>query len=143
MTASFAQAEGIEIVVPENVTEAQDLEAWARIYEFVSHPRCSNCYVGQSDQPHMPPAVDGDWRLAPVEAAWFGKTAAEIWSQLRNPDTNGGLNFEQIAGHLDHDVVLRWAWSPGGGREPAPFSLQEHTNDVLAWGAAGMPFPEE
>lgn len=186
LTASFAQAEEIEIVVPENVSEAEGLEAWARMYEVVSHPRCSNCHVGESDQPmwsgpsygktrvhgmniragdsrigaeallcstchvgttsdqpHTPPAVTGDWRLAPVEAAWFGRGAAEICNQLRNPETNGGLSFEQIAGHLGHDVVLRWAWSPGGNREPAPYSLQEHANDVLAWGAAGMPCPKE
>lgn len=31
------------------------------------------------------------------------------------------------------------AWSPGGGGEPAPYSLQEHVNDILAWGVAGMP----
>jgi hypothetical protein len=142
IAASGAQADEIEIVVPENVSEAQGLEAWARMYEVVSHPRCSNCHVGQSDrpmwsgpsygkarvhgmniqagesrigaetlicstchvgttsdQPHTPPAVDGDWRLVPVEAAWFGRGAVEICNQLRNPETNGGLSFEQIAGH--------------------------------------------
>jgi hypothetical protein len=186
ISASMTQADEIEIVVPENVSEAQGLEAWARMYEVVSHPRCSNCHVGESDrpmwsgpsygkarvhgmniragesrigaetlmcstchvgstsgQPHTPPAADGDWRLAPVEAAWFGKGSVEICTQLRNPETNGDRTFEEIAGHLGHDVVLQWAWAPGGNREPAPYSLQEHTNDVLMWGAAGMPCPTE
>lgn len=185
-TFNFAQADEIELKIPENVSYEQGLEAWSRMFEVVSHPRCANCHVGQSDrpmwsgpsygksrvhgmniragesrigvetllcstchvgttsdQPHTPPAVDGDWRLAPVEAAWFDRGPIEICNQLRNPETNGGLSFEQIAGHLGHDVVLRWAWAPGGDREPAPYSLQEHANDVLAWGAAGMPCPKE
>jgi len=27
------------------------LEAWSRIYEVASHPRCSNCHTGPSDVP--------------------------------------------------------------------------------------------
>lgn len=186
LTASFVQAEEVEIVVPENVSETQGLEAWARVYEVVSHPRCANCHVGESDRPmwsgpsygkarphgmniragesrigaetlacstchvgstsatpHAAPGVADDWRLAPVEADWFGRSSVEICAQLRNPDTNGGRSFVEIANHLGHDVILHWAWKPGGNREPAPYSLQEHADDVLIWGAAGMPCPEE
>ncbi len=25
-----------------------------------------------------------------------------------------------LAEHLDHVLILRWIWNPGGGREPAP-----------------------
>ena len=188
LVASISQAEEVVLTVPEegSVSEAQGLEAWARMFEVVSHPRCANCHVGPSDRPmwsgpsygkarphgmniragesrfgaetipcttchlgttsdvpHTPPAVGSDWRLGPVEAEWFGKDAVTICTQLRNPETNGDRTFEEIAGHLGHDVVLRWAWSPGGDREPAPYSLQEHANDVLIWGAAGMPCPAE
>jgi len=48
-----------------------------------------------------------------------------------------------LASHLDHDLILHWAWNPGGGREPAPYSLQEHVNDILIWGVAGMPCRED
>ena len=186
LSTSVVQAEEINLEVPQNVTLEQGLEAWARMYEVVSHPRCSNCHVGESDrpmwsgpsygkarphgmniragesrigvetlecatchvgstsdQPHTPPGVDGDWRLAPVEAAWFGRGSLEICGQLLTPETNGGLSFQEIAGHLGHDVVLQFAWKPGGGREPAPYSLEEHASDVLMWGAAGMPCPTE
>ena len=180
------QAEEVKIPeTPTNVSVEEGLAAWDRMYEVVSHPRCSNCHVGAGDQPmwsgpsygktrphgmniragesrigietipcatchqgtqiagpHTAPAVDGDWRLAPVEAAWFGQSSVDICQQLRDPDRNGGLTFEEIAGHLGHDVVLQWAWNPGGGREPAPYSVEEHAADVLAWGAAGMPCPE-
>lgn len=185
--AAFAAGETVTIDPPAegSVSREDGLEAFARIYEVASHPRCSNCHVGAenrpmwsgpsygktrphgmnidagesrigaetllcstcharreeglNDTPHAAPQVAADWRLAPVEAAWFGRTAPEVCAQLRDPERNGGRDFVDLARHLDHDVILHWAWSPGGGREPAPYSLQEHVNDVLAWGAAGFP----
>lgn len=182
----FAEGENVTIDVPPegSVSSAEGLEAWLRIYEVTSHPRCSNCHVGPSaapmwsgpsygatrphgmninagesrigaeylpcstchayreganDMPHAAPQVAMNWQLAPVEADWFDRTSDEICNQLRDPDRNGGRDFAEIASHLDHDLILHWAWTPGGGREPAPYSLQEHVNDILAWGAAGYP----
>lgn len=103
---------------------------------------CSTCHAyreGGNDAPHMAPQVAMNWQLAPIEADWFGKSSDEICTQLRNPDLNGGRDYMDLASHLDHDLILHWAWNPGGGREPAPYSLQEHVNDVLAWGVAGYP----
>lgn len=183
-------ASKVEITIPEagSISREIGLEAWQRVYEVVSHPRCANCHVGAdgvpmwsgpsygktrphgmnikggetrigaetipcetchayrgsggNDAPHMPPQVAMGWALAPAEADWFGRTSQEICLQLRNPDLNGGRDYVELAQHLDHDLILHWAWTPGGGREPAPYSLQEHVNDVLAWGAAGQPCPE-
>ena len=103
---------------------------------------CSTCHVyreGLNDVPHAAPQVAATWMLPPVEAEWFGKSSAEICAQLRDPDRNGGRDYLDLASHLDHDVILHWAWNPGGGREPAPYSLQEHVNDILAWGVSGYP----
>lgn len=107
---------------------------------------CSTCHSTKTtdwenanEMPHSAPRVAMDWRLAPVEAEWFGKTSDEICAQLRDPEQNGDRTFMDIASHLDHDLILHWAWNPGGGREAAPYSLQEHINDVLTWGVAGMP----
>ncbi|WP_368186883.1 hypothetical protein [Aestuariibius sp. HNIBRBA575] len=169
-----------------SVSVVQGLQAWDRIYDVASHPRCSNCHVGAenvpmwsgpsygetrphgmninagesrigveyvlcstchttstrgNETPHEPPRVDATWMLAPVAAEWFGKSSTEVCHQLRDPDRNGGRDYLELAQHLDHDVILHWAWNPGGGREPAPYSLQEHVDDVLAWGVAGMPCP--
>lgn len=187
-TAAWAAGETVEINPPPegSVSAEQGLEAWSRIYEVASHPRCSNCHTGDSgipmwsgpsygktrphgmnisagesrigaefvacqtchttsdrgnDTPHMAPRVNALWRLAPPEAFWFGKSSEEICNQLRDRETNGDRSFQEIAQHLDHDVILHWAWNPGGGREAAPYSLQEHVNDILAWGAAGGPCP--
>ncbi|MEJ8561873.1 hypothetical protein QTO30_12055 [Yoonia sp. GPGPB17] len=184
--AAFAEGENVIIAPPEegSVSRQAGLEAWSRVYEVTSHPRCANCHVGadnipmwsgpsygearphgmninagdsrigmeyvqcsachayreaSNDIPHAAPQVAMNWQLAPVEAEWFGKSSVEICNQLRDPERNGGRDFREIASHLDHDLILHWAWSPGGTREPAPYSLQEHVNDILAWGVAGYP----
>ena len=185
-TLTFA-AEEVIIAPPAEgtVSRAEGLDAWARIYEVASHPRCSNCHVGAdnipmwsgpsygkprrhgmninagesrigaeyilcetchatresgaNDAPHMAPQVTMTWQLAPVEAHWFGKSSDEICTQLRDPERNGDRDMLDLAQHLEHDEILHWAWAPGGGREPAPYSLQEHVNDILIWGVAGFP----
>jgi len=182
----FAAETTVTITPPDEVSRADGLAAWGRIYEVASHPRCANCHTGASDRPmwsgpsygktrvhgmniragesrigaetllcstchtyreasapndgdHMAPQVAADWRLAPVEADWFGRSSIEICEQLRDPDRNDGRDYLALAEHLDHDVILHWAWNPGGTREPAPYSLQEHVDDILAWGVAGYP----
>ena len=109
---------------------------------------CRTCHVtaqetARNDTPHAAPQVTDAWRLAPVEAHWFGQSSAFVCAQLRDPDRNGGRMVEDLVDHLDHDVILHWAWSPGGGREPAPYSLDEHIADLRLWGAAGQPCPDE
>ena len=104
--------------------------------------QCSTCHAYReevNDMPHAAPQVAMNWQLAPVEAEWFGKSSTEICNQLRDPERNGGRDALELASHLDHDLILHWAWNPGGGREAAPHSLQEHVNDILAWGVAGFP----
>ena len=191
---AFAADDEIKITPPEagSVSKAQGLEAWGRIFEVASHPRCANCHTGPSDKPmwsgpsygeprvhgmniragasrigaesvlchtchttkredwedanstpHAAPKVAMAWALAPPEAHWFGRSSEQICEQLRNPKTNGNRNMLQIAEHLNHDLILHWAWAPGGGREPAPYSLQEHVNDILTWGVAQMPCPQD
>ncbi|WP_299831112.1 hypothetical protein [uncultured Roseobacter sp.] len=178
VAASHAEGEVI-------ASRGEGLTAWNRIYEVVSHPRCSNCHVGPSDRPmwsgpsygeprphgmmiragdsrigaetipcrtchvtnetggqdvpHAAPQVADAWRLAPVEADWFGRSSDFICAQLRDPARNGGRTVEELAEHLGHDVILHWAWAPGGTREPAPYDLESHIADLRLWGAAGQP----
>ena len=107
---------------------------------------CAACHGASKtpqNTPHAPPRVDGVWALAPPEAHWFGQSSQAICAQLRDPKRNGNRTVADIAAHLDHDKVLGWAWSPGPGREPAPYSLTAHIEDILAWGAAGQPCPQD
>lgn len=106
---------------------------------------CQTCHSTTEypqDTPHAAPRVGMSWRLAPPEAHWFGQTSPKICKQLRDPALNGGRDASQIAEHLNHDLILHWAWSPGPGREAAPYNLQAHVDDILAWGVAGMPCPK-
>lgn len=186
--AVTALTSNIEYPEPGSVDHATGLEAWARIYEVASHPRCSNCHVGESGipmwsgpsygetrphgmrikagasrigseylpcgtchikserpqiLPHAAPRANGDWRLAPAGAGWFGRSSNWICEQLRDPSRNGGMDYEKLADHAGHDVVLQWAWSPGPGREPAPFTNAMHRMDIHIWGAAGQPCPPD
>lgn len=103
--------------------------------------QCSTCHTTQNTPiAHGAPGNDV-WHLPPVEMQWFAKTSAEICAQLGNPDTNGDRTFFDLARHVGHDELVHWGWKPGIGREPAPYSIGEHANDILLWGAAGMPCP--
>lgn len=111
----------------------------------VEYVPCATCHVtvgpeAQNDgDAHDAPRVADAWRLAPVEAHWFGQSSFDICVQLRDPQRNGGRSLSELAAHLDHDVILHWAWNPGPGRQPAPYSLEEHIQDLLSWGASGFP----
>lgn len=110
---------------------------------------CMSCHTTSKDIKtglHMAPRFGIAWQLAPVEFEWFGKSSKEICDQLKDPARNGNREgYIEIAEHLQHDAGLNgpvlWGWNPGGDREPAPFTLQDHVNDVLEWGVAGMPCP--
>lgn len=111
---------------------------------------CSTCHTTLSAvdaeanaMPHAAPRVATAWLLAPVEAEWFGKSSAYICEQLKDPARNGDRTVREVAAHLDHDLILHWAWSPGGSREPAPHSLQETMDALMKWAAAGTPCPTE
>jgi hypothetical protein len=114
---------------------------------------CSTCHRTRPDDltlspettPHLPPSAGLDWQLAPVDFEWFGNSKSEICAQLSDPDRNGGRDWMGLAEHLVDDAghigFVLWGWNPGGNREPAPYSLQAHLDDVLAWGVAGQPCP--
>lgn len=111
---------------------------------------CATCHtttesVGENANatPHAAPRVAMSWQLAPVEAEWFGKSSAYICAQLKDPERNGDRTIREVAAHLDHDLILHWAWTPGGGREPAPHSLQATMDALMKWAAAGTPCPTE
>lgn len=109
---------------------------------------CSTCHRTTSDlnsAEHMPPHFGLDWQLAPVEFEWFGKSEAEICAQLKDPERNGGRDWMGLVDHLIDDAGHRgpvlWGWNPGNGREPAPYSLQAHVDDMAIWGVSGQPCP--
>ncbi|MEM1245915.1 MAG: hypothetical protein AAGK22_06060 [Acidobacteriota bacterium] len=111
---------------------------------------CSTCHATSTrpnTTPHAPPHAGLPWQLAPVEFLWFGQDSKTVCEQVRDPRRNGGRNGQGLIEHITHDAsigaFITWAFDPGGGREPAPGSMQEHLDDTVEWVAAGMPCPSE
>ena len=109
---------------------------------------CSTCHTLSSaanDTPHAPPHAGLPWMLAPAQFTWFGKDSASICGQMRDPARNGGRSGEQLVEHILHDAQMKafitWGFNPGGGREPAPGTMQGHLDDMVIWTSAGMPCP--
>lgn len=167
---------------PETQRPLDGVEAWSRIFEVVSHPRCANCHVADGvprwsgpsygDTPRMhdmyvggdpnlllgnpgmmcntchmpenspklhgPPGADV-WHLAPAEMAWWGQSSSDICEQLKDPQRNGGRTLAEIEDHIANDGLVAWGWTPGPGREPAPYSASAVAQFVAIWAAAGAP----
>ena len=109
---------------------------------------CSTCHVqstAPNTVPHAAPHTGHPWMLAPVEFNWFGQSSETVCAQMRDPERNGGRNGDDLVEHIIHDAEIKafitWGFNPGGGREPAPGTMQEHLDDMVTWTAAGMPCP--
>ncbi len=110
---------------------------------------CTTCHTQSTKPntiPHAPPHTGHVWMLAPVEFVWFGKDTQTICAQMRDPERNGGRDGAGLVEHILHDAEIKafitWGFNPGGGREPAPGTMQDHLNDMVTWTAAGMPCPD-
>lgn len=83
------------------------------------------------------------WMLAPIEQAWIGKTVAEICTQLKDPQRNGGRTLAELHEHNAEDGLVGWGWEPGTGREPAPGTQEIFGELTLAWIETGAACPAE
>lgn len=102
---------------------------------------CSACHAEtNAELPHGPPGAP-HWQLAPVQMSWFEKPSSEVCAQMKDPAQTGGRSLADIAHHIGHDPLVLWAWEPGPGREPPPFSAEETVASLLSWAAAGAPCP--
>ena len=111
---------------------------------------CSTCHTQSQEfdtAPHAPPRTGHAWMLAPVEFLWYGQDSETICNQVRDPNRNGGRDDAGLVEHIIHDAEIRafitWGFNPGGGREPAPGTMQQHLDDMVTWTAAGMPCPTD
>jgi hypothetical protein len=102
--------------------------------------RCSICHQSANFEPGRVPGHP-QWHLAPLEMGWEGKTLAEICSQIKDPERNGGRTPEDIIEHIGTDTLVGWAWAPGFGRQPAPGTQKEAGALVEAWVRTGAECP--
>jgi hypothetical protein len=82
------------------------------------------------------------WQLAPASMAWEGKTLGYICNQLKDPKRNGARDVAAILKHVVTDSLVKWAWTPGLGRAPAPGTNAEFGALLEAWAATGAHCPQ-
>lgn len=103
---------------------------------------CATCHAKtNSDVPHGPPGAEV-WALAPVEMVWWEKTSSQLCNIVKDPTKTGGRDIKAFADHIGHDPLVAWAWDPGIGREPAPFSIDETVALLEQWLELGLACPE-
>jgi hypothetical protein len=102
--------------------------------------RCATCHQNANFEPGRIPG-HAQWRLAPIEMAWEGKTVSEICVQIKDPSRNGNRSLHDLVEHIGKDTLVGWAWNPGFGRTPAPGSQKQAGELVEAWVRSGAVCP--
>ena len=102
--------------------------------------RCPTCHGPANFDPGGVPGNPA-WHLAPIEMAWVGKSLAEICTQIKDPERNGGKSLDDLVAHMADDPLVGWGWNPGVGREPAPGTQKEFGALVKAWVDTGAACP--
>ncbi len=82
------------------------------------------------------------WALAPVSMGWQGVSLADICTQIKDPERNGGRDMEALFEHNATDGLVGWGWEPGEGRTPAPGSQAEFAALTRAWIDTGSACPK-
>lgn len=83
------------------------------------------------------------WHLAPQSMGWVGLSGADICTQLKDPERNGGRDLAAIHEHMAEDGLVGWGWHPGPGRERAPGSQEAFGEIVQAWIDTGAACPAD
>lgn len=101
--------------------------------------RCSTCHRAANFDPAAVPG-NPEWKLAPIEMAWQGKTLGEICRQLLDP-ARAHMGRDALLHHMAADELVGWAWHPGGKRTPAPGTQAEFGALIEAWLDTGAKCP--
>jgi hypothetical protein len=101
---------------------------------------CATCHGGANFDPAGVPG-DPHWHLAPAAMAWEDKSVGYICNQLKDRRRNGNRDVAAILKHVASDSLVKWAWSPGAGRTPAPGSNAGFVALLQAWADTGAFCP--
>ncbi len=107
--------------------------------------QCATCHL-EANTPIRTASIHSvpgnpQWRLAPIEQAWQGKSLGDICRQIKDPARNGGKTLAQLHEHMAKDELVAWGWDPGVGREPAPGTQAQFGEIIQAWIATGAACP--
>lgn len=105
---------------------------------------CNTCHSGQNvELTSGYGSIPGHdpWSLAPASMGWQGVSLADICTQIKDPERNGGKSLEELYEHNAHDGLVGWGWDPGTGRTPAPGSQEIFGQLTRAWIDTGAACP--
>lgn len=103
--------------------------------------RCENCHnqIGNNETSRTPGAPH--WALAPASMLWQGLSSAELCRSLKDRKRNGNRDGDALLKHMADDLLVRWGWRPGSGREPVPVAHREFVELMRTWVGGGMACP--
>lgn len=130
------QGDSMRIHEPPVVRGDADFGAPGMTCNTCHGPKNVELTSGQGSIPGHEP-----WMLAPASMGWTGKSLAEICTQIKDPELNGGRDLEAIYEHMAEDGLVGWAWEPGSGRTPAPGSQDVLGQLTRAWIDTGAVCP--
>lgn len=106
--------------------------------------QCASCHQDRNLSLARVPGAP-DWRAAPLSMAWFGKSPAEVCTQLvtaaRSASSSSKSSFPKVREHLAHDKFVAWGFAPGADRRAAPGTQEEVVALFDAWVASGALCP--
>ena len=105
--------------------------------------QCMGCHQDRNAELARIPGAP-DWHLAPLAMAWFGKTPAQICTQLveaARGGAPGAKTLAQVHAHLAHDKLVAWGFAPGADRRPPPGTPAHVAALFGAWMATGAVCP--
>ena len=104
---------------------------------------CSTCHQPENVDPAGGVPGNPNWHLAPRSMAWYGKSLAEICTQIKDQDRNGGMDMDALIEHMAEDDLVGWGWHPGGDRQPVPGTQEQFGKLFAAWAHSGAHCPVE
>jgi hypothetical protein len=106
--------------------------------------RCDTCHQAANlTGEHMPPG-NPKWSLPSPDhkMVFVGRSPAQLCLQLKDPKQTGGRSLQQLLEHVSSDDLVGWAWDPGAGRTPPPFSRAETVAQMKIWIEGGAACPQ-
>lgn len=99
--------------------------------------RCSTCHQDTNGElPHSPPGIaDNKWQLPSPQnrLAWAGLDDQKLCRGILTAMNNSGMTREKLAGYVNSDPRVLWAWDPGPGREKPSMDRLEFVELIRQW----------
>lgn len=102
--------------------------------------KCATCHGTENIKNSGVPGAE-KWALAPRSMAWQGLTKSEL-CRLFKDEKKTHMTMAQFITHNAEDKLVRWAWNPGEGREPAPGTQKQFGENVANWIKTGAHCPD-